>query len=373
MFTRTIENIIKEKFNSGKAIILVGARQVGKTTLLKKILKDKEYLFLDADDPSTRSLLQSPTTEQIRTFIGEYKYIFLDEAQRISGIGLTLKIITDQFKDVQLFVSGSSSFDLGNALNEPLTGRKWEYELFPISWEEYENKIGFIKAEQQIENRVLYGFYPEVINNQGKERETLKNLVNSYLYRDILAFSEIRKPEILEQLLQALALQVGSEVNYNELSQLIGVNKITIQKYIDILEKGYIVFRLNSFSRNLRNEIKQNRKIYFYDNGIRNMIIGEFKPLNLRIDKGALWENFLVSERRKQNIYKDTFVKMYFWRTRQQQEIDFVEVKDGEINAFEFKWKNKKAKFPQKFLDTYNASENIINRDNFRKFVKIDN
>ena len=334
MYTRTIENTIKEKFNSGKAIILVGARQVGKTTLLRQILKDKDYLFLDADDPSTRSLLQGPTTEQIRTFIGDYKYVFLDEAQRISDIGLTLKIITDQFKDVQLFVSGSSSFDLGNALNEPLTGRKWEYELFPFSWEEYEQKIGFIKAEQQIDNRLLYGFYPEVINNQGKEREILKNLVNSYLYRDILAFSDIRKPEILEHLLQALALQMGSEVNYNELAQLLNVNKITIQKYIEILEKGYIVFRLGSFSRNLRNEIKQNRKIYFYDNGIRNMILGDFKPLNLRLDKGALWENFLVSERRKRNIYKDTFAKMYFWRTQQQQEIDFVEERNGDIYAF---------------------------------------
>lgn len=169
MFSRTIENTIKEKINGGKAIIVVGARQVGKTTLLREILKDKDYLFLDADDPSTRSLLQSPTTEQIRTFIGDYKYVFLDEAQRIPGIGLTLKIITDQFKEVQLFVIGSSSFDLGNELNEPLTGRKWEYELFPISWEEYENKIGFIKSEQQIENRLLYGFYPEVINSQGKD------------------------------------------------------------------------------------------------------------------------------------------------------------------------------------------------------------
>jgi len=373
MFTRTIENTIKEKFNSGKAIIVVGARQVGKTTLLKEILTGKEFLFLDADDPSTRSLLQNPTTEQIRTFLGNYKYVFLDEAQRISGIGLTLKIITDQFKEVQLFVSGSSSFDLGNALNEPLTGRKWEYELFPISWEEYEDKIGFIKAEQQIENRLLYGFYPEVINNQGKERETLKNLVASYLYRDILAFSDIRKPEVLDQLLQALALQMGSEVNYNELSQLIGVNKITIQNYIDILEKGYIVFRLNSFSRNLRNEIKQNRKIYFYDNGIRNMIIGDFKPLNLRLDKGALWENFLVSERLKQNIYKDTFARIYFWRTQQQQEIDFVEEKDGGITAFEFKWKDKKTKFPQKFLDAYHANGFVIDRDNFRDFVKIKN
>jgi len=371
MFARTIENTIKDKIDSGKAIILVGARQVGKTTLLKSILENKEYLFLDADDPSTRSLLQSPTTEQIRTILGGYKYVFLDEAQRIPGIGITLKIITDQFKGVQLFVSGSSSFDLGNLLNEPLTGRKWEYELFPISWEEYENKIGFVKAEQQVENRLLFGLYPEVINNQGNERETLKNLVNSYLYRDILAFSDIRKPEILEQLLLALALQMGNEVNYNELSQLIGINKITVQKYIDILEKGYIVFRLFSFSRNLRNEIKQNRKIYFYDNGIRNMIIGDFKPLNLRLDKGALWENFLVSERRKQNIYKDTFAKMYFWRTKQQQEIDFVEEKDGRISAYEFKWNKIKTKFPQIFLDTYGTKGVVIDRNNFREFVVV--
>lgn len=371
MFDRTIENTLKEKINGGKAIVVVGARQVGKTTLLNEILKDKDYLFLDADDPATRNLLQSPTTEQIRTFIGDYKYIFLDEAQRISGIGLTIKIITDQFKNVQLFVSGSSSFDLGNELNEPLTGRKWEYELFPISWEEYENKIGFVKSEQQIENRLLYGLYPEVINNQGKERETLKNLVNSYLYRDILAFSDIRKPEVLEKLLQALALQMGSEVNYNELSQLIGINKITVQKYIEILEIGYIVFRLNSFSRNIRNEIKQNRKIYFYDNGIRNMIIGNFNQLDLRVDKGVLWENFLVSERRKQNLYKDTFAKMYFWRTKQQQEIDFVEESNGQIVGFEFKWNSKKTKFPQNFLETYKAEGHVIDRNNFREFVKI--
>ncbi|MBL0293395.1 MAG: ATP-binding protein [Saprospiraceae bacterium] len=371
MFDRTIENTIKEKNNGGKAIVVVGARQVGKTTLLKKILKDKDYLFLDADDPATRNLLTSPTTEQIRTFIGNHKYIFLDEAQRIPGIGLTLKIITDQFKDVQLFVSGSSSFDLGNELNEPLTGRKWEYELFPISWEEYENKIEYVKSEQQLENRLLYGFYPEVINNQGNERETLKNIVNSYLYRDILAFSDIRKPDVLEKLIQALALQLGSEVNYNEIAQLIGINKITIQKYVEILEKGYIVFRLNSYSRNIRNEIKQNRKIYFYDNGVRNMIISNFNQLDLRDDKGALWENFLVSERRKQNLYKDTFAKMYFWRTKQQQEVDFVEEKDGQITGYEFKWNSRNVKFPQNFIDTYKAEGHVIDRNNFRDFVKI--
>lgn len=371
MFPRTLENKIKGKINSGKAIILVGARQVGKTTLLQTILKDTDYLFLDADDPTTRTLLSRPNTEQIRSIIGGNKFIFLDEAQRIPEIGLTLKIITDQFKDVQLFVSGSSAFDLGNALNEPLTGRKWEYELFPISWEEYENEIGYLKSEQQLENRLLYGFYPEAINNQGQEREILKNLVNSYLYRDILAYSGIKKPEVLEKLLQALAFQVGSEVNYNELAQIAGINKVTVQNYIEILEQGYIVFRLNSFSRNLRNEIKQNRKIYFYDNGIRNMIIGNFNPLDLRPDKGALWENFLISERRKQIQYKETFSKMYFWRTKQQQEVDFVEEKDGVIRGFEFKWENKKVRIPTTFSETYHAEGFVIDRSNFREFVKI--
>lgn len=371
MFSRTLENTIKGKIGSGKAIVVVGARQVGKTTLLKTILKDTDYLFLDADDPTTRNLLSTPNTEQIRTIIGRNKFIFLDEAQRIPGIGITLKIITDQFKDVQLFVSGSSSFDLGNALNESLTGRKWEYELFPISWEEYENEIGYLKSEQQLENRLLYGFYPEVINNQGQERETLKNLANSYLYQDILAFSGIKKPEVLDKLLQAIAFQVGSEVNYNELAQIVGINKVTVQNYIEILEQGYIVFRLNSFSRNLRNEIKQNRKIYFYDNGIRNMIIGNFNPLDLRPDKGNLWENFLVSERRKQNLYKNTFSKMYFWRTKQQQEVDFVEEKDGYIKGFEFKWNGKKSKLPLTFTEAYQAKGFVVDRSNFREFVKI--
>ena len=371
MFERTIQSRIIEKMYRGKAIILVGARQVGKTTLIKEVLKGQKYLFLDADDPSTRNLLQQPTTEQIRTIIGYHKCIFLDEAQLIPSIGLTLKIITDQFKDVQVFVSGSSSFELGNVLNEPLTGRKWEYELFPISWEEYEHKIGVIKSEQHIENRLLYGMYPEVINNQGDERETLKNLVNSYLYRDLLSFSEIRKPEVLEKLLQALALQVGSEVNYNELSNLLGINKITVQKYIDVLVQGYIIFKLNSFSRNVRNEIKQNRKIYFYDNGIRNMLLGNFNPLDLRADKGALWENFLMAERRKQHVYKDTFAKMYFWRTKQQQEIDLVEEVNGEINAYEFKWKPKNTKFPQRFIDAYRAKGTMVDRENFRSFVTI--
>lgn len=203
-----------------------------------------------------------------------------------------MKIITDRFKEVQLFASGSSSFDLSNIINEPLTGRKWEYQLFPISWEEYENHHGYVHAEQDLENRLLYGFYPDVLNNVGDEIGILRNLVNSYLYKEILSFADIRKPEVLEKLVQALALQVGSEVNYAELAQIVNVDKKTISKYIDILQKGYIIFKLSSFSRNIRNEIKANKKIYFYDNGIRNMVIGNFNPLELRTDKGALWENF---------------------------------------------------------------------------------
>lgn len=371
VYKRYLEEHIRSKLFKGKAIILIGARQVGKTTLINNILEGMDYLFFDGDDPIVRSMLTHPTTEQIRTIIGNHKLIFLDEAQRIKGIGLTLKIITDQFKNVQLLVSGSSSFDLGNELNEPLTGRKWEYELYPLSWEEYENKIGFIQSEQQLENRLIYGFYPDVVNHQGDEKEILKNLINSYLFRDLLAFSDIRKPEVLDKLLQALALQMGNEVNYNELSQIVGINKNTIQNYIQILEKAYIVFRLNSFSRNLRNEIKQNRKIYFFDNGVRNMIIGNFNALDLRTDKGALWENFLVSERFKQNIYKNTYTRMYFWRTKNQQEIDFVEETSGEISGFEFKWIKKNDKFPSSFVQEYKAKTKMIDKNNFREFVII--
>ena len=350
----------------------MGPRQVGKTTLIETVLKNKDYLLLDGDDPKTRSLLTEPNTEEIRSILGKYKYVFIDEAQRIKGIGLTMKIITDRFKDVQLLTSGSSSFDLSNQINEPLTGRKWEYQLFPISWEEYEEHHGYLFSEQQLENRLLYGFYPEVLNNRGEEIEVLKNLVNSYLYKDILSFGNIKKPEILDKLVQALALQLGNEVSYSELAQITNTDKNTVNKYIDILQKGYIIFKLGSFSRNLRNEIKTNRKIYFYDNGIRNMVIGNFDPLELRTDKGALWENFLISERIKQNEYKQSLARIYFWRTKQQQEIDFVEEKNGKIFGYEFKWNNKKnAKLPKAFINAYKAESKVIDRNNFRDFVTI--
>lgn len=372
MISRTLTPIVKKKIGSGKAIMIIGPRQVGKTTLIQKELDGLDFAFFDGDDPTVRTLLDTPNTEKLKNLIGNKKVVFIDEAQRINGIGLTLKIITDQFKDVQLWISGSSSFTLAHALNEPLTGRKWEYELFPISWEEFENHIGYLKAAQSLENRLIYGFYPDVINNPGDEKEILKNLVNSYLYRDLLSYAEIRKPEILEKLVQALALQIGNEVNYNEIAQIVGVDRNTVQRYINILEKGYVVFQLGSFSSNIRNEIKKNKKVYFYDNGIRNMIIGNFNDLELRQDKGALWENFLISERLKQNNYKLTLAKSYFWRTTQQQEVDYVEEVSQEIYGFEFKWSpKKKVRLPKTFVDKYKAQGKLINRDNFREFVNI--
>jgi predicted AAA+ superfamily ATPase len=370
MIQRELEKNISDRIHSGKTIVITGARQVGKTTLLKSILKKQDYLFLDGDDPAIRNILNNPNTEEIKSIIGKYSFVFIDEAQRISNIGLTAKIINDRFKSVQLFLSGSSSFDLTNNLNEPLTGRKWEYKLYPISWKELENHFGYVNSQQQLANRLIYGFYPDVINNPGDEIEILKNLTDSYLYRDILAYSDIRKPEILEKLVRALALQIGNEVNYTELAKLLNIDKNTVSKYIDILEKGYVVLKLGTFSGNLRNEIKTNKKIYFYDNGIRNMIIGDFSPFDTRQDKGHLWENFLITERIKRNEYNKVYANQYFWRTKQQQEVDYIEKMDNKIFGFEFKWKsNKNIKFPKTFVEKYNPETKIIDNSNFREFV----
>ena len=370
MINRVLQPKIESKIGKGKAIILLGPRQVGKTTLIKNILESKDYLFLDGDDPTVRNLMTNPNTEEIKNIIGSNKILFIDEAQRIENIGLTLKIITDQFKDVQLLVSGSSAFEINNKLNEPLTGRKWEYYLFPICWKEMEESIGFLKAEQQLEIRITYGMYPDVINSIGEEVEVLNQLTDSYLYKDILAFGGIRKPEVLEKLLQALALQIGSEVSYNELSQLLGIDKNTVSNYIEILEKAFVIFRLGSFSRNLRKEIKTNQKIYFYDTGIRNAVIGNFSSLEFRQDKGALWENFLISERMKKLQYENDGSNRYFWRTVDQQEIDYIEDKEGHISGFEFKWSPKaKVKIPLLFQETYKTDVQIISKKNFRTFL----
>jgi len=372
MIYRIIQKDIENDFFTGKAIVVLGPRQVGKTTLILSILQGKKHLFLNADDATVRQLLLEPDTFRLQQIIAGHNIVFIDEAQRLPQVGLTLKLIIDQFKKVQLIVSGSSALELSNHMNEPLTGRKWEYLLYPISWQELEISIGFIESEKQLEHRLVYGMYPDVINHPGKENEVLQQLANSYLYKDILSLANIRKPELLERLLQALALQVGSEVSYNELAQLLQIDKNTIMVYLDLLEKAFIIFRLRSFSRNMRNEIKNNRKIYFWDNGIRNIIIANLNPLSLRQDKGALWENFLIAERLKLLKYGKKISNSFFWRTTQQQEIDYVEETNGKITGYEFKWKDDgRLKIPPRFLETYKSQGSIVSRENFRNFLNL--
>ncbi len=372
MIKRTIENTLSEKLFKGKAIIVTGPRQVGKTTLVRKVLSNRDFLFLDGDDPLVRARLTDPNTKEIEAIIGSSKILFIDEAQRIENIGITAKIIHDQFRDVQLVMSGSSAFELRNHISEPLTGRKWEYHLYPVSYEELENSTNYLDARKDLENRLIYGFYPDVINNPGEEREILNEITQSYLFRDILAYGNIKKPDVLEKILRALAFQVGNEVSYNEIGQLTGVDKNTVGHYIQLLAMSYIVYPLGSFSRNLRNEIKTNQKIYFYDNGVRNALIQNFNPPELRNDVGALWENFLMTERMKRNQYHRIFANRYFWRTKQQQEIDYVEEKDGQISGFEFKWNPKaKVNFPAGFIKTYDAEMTVVNSENFRDFVGV--
>ncbi len=296
--------------------------------------------------------------------------IFIDEAQRIEGIGLTAKIIIDQFKVKQLILSGSSSLEMGNIMQEPLTGRKWSYEIFPISWQEWQDDRGYFKADIDLENRLVYGMYPDVLNNPKDANHVLRELANSYLYKDVFAISGIRMPETIQKLVQALAYQVGSEVNYNELGDTIGIAPKTVASYIDILEKAYVIFRLPAYQSNLRNEIRKGKKVYFYDNGIRNISIGNLDPLSIRQDVGPLWENFLVSERLKLLRYNDFYSRAYFWRTSQQQEIDYIEENKGMLSAYEFKWNEKKSiRFPKTFTNNYTADTYGINRKNFRDFL----
>lgn len=370
MIIRKLSELIQSKLNKQKAIILYGPRQVGKTTLVNELLKDKDVLWLNGDDADTRVMFQETSIARLRNIIGAKKIVVIDEAQRIENIGLSIKTIVDRIKDVKVIATGSSSFDLANKINEPLTGRKWEYQLFPLSFEEMVLQYGLLDELRNVENRLLYGYYPEIVCNPGDEKERLKSLADSYLYKDIMVWEKIQKPEKLEKLVQALAWQIGSEVSYLELSQICGLDKETIEKYIQILERAFIVFRLNSFSRNIRNELKKSRKIYFYDCGIRNAVINQFSPIELRNDKGALWENFLIAERKKLNHYHQNYCNTYFWRTTAQQEIDYIEEMNGQLNAYEFKWKDGKHKFTSTFVSNYHpTSTQLIHHQNFDNFL----
>lgn len=372
MIERILEKLVRNKLHKGKAIVLLGARQVGKTTLLKMLFgTSEEVLWLNGDELDIQALFLSISATRLKAIFGSKKIIIIDEAQRIQDIGLRMKLITDQIPEVQLVVTGSSSFELANKLNEPLTGRKWEYKMFPLSFGEMVNHHGLLEEKRLLAHRMVYGYYPDVVNNIGNEKEILKQLSNSYLYKDVLLLEQIKKPEGLIKLLQGLAYQVGSQVSYNELSKLTGLDAKTVEKYIVVLEQTFIVFRLGSFSRNLRSELKKSRKIYFYDNGIRNALIANFNQIESRTDVGALWENFIVSERIKYNQYYQNWSNYWYWRTKEQKEIDYIEEQDGVLTAYEFKWNPAaKHKMPKLFLESYTGSEfKIIHRDNLEEFL----
>jgi predicted AAA+ superfamily ATPase len=372
MIERIIEQRIDQKLYKNRAILLLGPRRVGKTTLLKHFLqKNKDALWLNADEQDVQALFNQPNSSTFRKVFQGKKLVVIDEAQQIKNIGAKLKLITDELKDVQLIISGSSAFELANKVNEPLTGRKWEYKLYPLSFEELSNHYGILEEKRLLNHRLIYGSYPDVVTSNGDEKEVLKELTDSYLYKDILIWNRINKSEALTKLLQALAFQLGNQVSYNELARIVGVDNQTIESYIQLLEYAFIIFRLGSFSRNLRTELKKSKKIYFYDNGVRNAIIANFQQVELRQDTGALWENYLIAERVKYNAYHNHWTNSFFWRTRSQQEVDYIEEKDGEIQAFEFKWNSKKKhKLTQTFTNAYpNAKTQIITPENYIDFI----
>ena len=373
MIKRLLMSQITRRLYTGKAIVVVGPRQVGKTTLLRMLMdnSNRRVLVWNCDEPDVRRRLSEPSSTELGAATAGADLILIDEAQRVHNIGITLKLLIDNFPEKQVVVTGSSAIELSNSINEPLTGRKYEYTMFPFSAEELMAEFGPMEERRMLEHRLIYGSYPEVVNRPGEERWTLTDLVSSYLYKDIFSFQDVRKPEIIEQLLQALALQVGSEVSFNELGRLLGLTSVTVQRYIDLLEKSYVVFHLRSLSRNVRSELKKSRKVYFCDNGVRNAILGDFKPLDLRGDTGALWENYLVAERMKHNAYNTFYGKSYFWRTQQQQEVDYIEDYDGVLHAYEFKWStSKQPRLTTTFAKGYpDHTFSVISPDNYQAFV----
>ena len=373
---KLIDKIIRQSKTTNKIVVIYGPRQIGKTTLAKSII-DKlklKTLHINADQTQYIDILSSRDWKKIKSLISGYELLFIDEAQRIPEIGINLKIIYDNLPEMKIITTGSSSFDLANKLQEPLTGRKWTFELFPISIQELENNHNAFEIKNKLEELLVYGAYPEVLSleNIFDKQKLLMEISRDYLYKDILDLVNIKYPHKLRDLLRLISFQIGSEVSISELADNLGINKETVENYIDLLEKSFVIFRLSGFSRNLRNEVKKMNKIFFYDLGIRNVVIDNLKPINNRDDVGALWENFLIIERFKYLEYNSILASTYFWRMSTGAEIDYVEERDGMLYSFEFKWNPKKqARVPQKFLDTYKNSEfEVVNRDNFlEKFL----
>jgi|SRR3989339_1141530 len=366
--------ILKKLHNDNKALIIYGPRQTGKTTMIEKILKnlDLKILTVNGDQEKYIDILSSTDLNKLSSFVSGNNILFIDEAQKIPNIGLNVKILIDNIKNLKIILTGSSSFDLSNKISEPLTGRSWIYNLFPISFLELSAIYNHFELNEILEERLIYGSYPEIfsIKNNNDKKEFLENISNAYLYKDIFELANIKNHSKIKDLLKLLAFQIGSEVSTNELSSSLGIAKDTVENYIDLLEKAFVIFRINAFSRQLRKEIKKMDKIYFYDLGIRNIVIDNLKDLKNRDDGGRLFENFLILERKKLLHYTKTYATQYFWRTYTGAELDYIEERDGLLHTFEFKFNYKKSKIPQNFIDSYpNSSFETINKDNYLKFI----
>ncbi len=372
---RVIKKKIKRKLNSGKVLLITGARRVGKTILIQEITKELSLpsLVLNGEDLNTHELLSYRSIQNYKNLIGTNKLLVIDEAQNIPDIGNILKIIVDEFKGLKILISGSSAFDIFNKMGEPLTGRKITFNLFPFSEEEISKYETPVENFDNLKLRLIYGNYPEVYNlkDNSDKIEYLKELVNSYLLKDILIVESVKNSDKILGLLKLLAYQVGGEVSYQELGRQLGMSKNTVERYLDLLSKVFILHKVSGFSRNLRKEIVKNSKWYFNDNGIRNAIIANFSNIESRNDIGALWENYIISERIKKQNYSGMSVNNYFWRTYEQQEIDWVEDRDGKLFAYEFKWKEQKVKMPGAWKKTYADSEfKIINARNYHEWIR---
>ena len=368
---RTIAQMITKRFFQRRIIILYGPRRVGKTTLVKEIISSlPNARYFNADLINDREIWKPKSVDYLKQIVRDYKYIVIDEAQNIPDTGLLLKVLVDNFPDVQFIATGSSSFDLQNTAGEPLTGRKWQFFLYPFTYNELVKGLGVFGAKNKLDTILTYGLYPEVVLQPGQAEDILLELINSYLLKDVFAWGNIKKPDKLINLLKALAYQTGSTVSYNELSNLTGLNVETVERYVDVLEKNFIIFRLMPFSRNLRGEIKKQRKIYFWDIGIRNAIIGQFEPFDTLSpqEKGQIWENFVISEMLKLSSNYNDKTQFFFWRTKDGAEIDLIAVKSKQIFAYEIKL-HKSARLPRSFLKYTPAKFDVIRFDNFEDFL----
>jgi len=370
------ENIEKILSGEPKIILLYGPRQAGKTFLLNLILpkiNEQEVVFLNGDDLRTQEALSVANLDSLKKIIGSKKFLIIDEAQRISDIGLSLKLLFDSLA-IKIIASGSSSFELANKVSEPLTGRTAIFHLYPIALNEIIFNLPDLSLQSRLEDFLIFGMYPKVLTTEGADdkQKYLDDLVNGYLYKDILSFASVRKPKKVIDLLSLLALQIGSEVSVAELASHLALSKQAVEKYLDILEKMFVIYNLRGFSRNLRKEIYKTSKYYFWDLGLRNALIHNFNSLNLRNDKGAMLENFFLIEKLKQNNNSNKFANFYFWRTYDQKEIDFIEEKDGNLNAYEIKWGEKTVKPPKDWVANYpNSQFFVVNADNLMNFFTL--